>query len=411
MFKKLFFIFLLLTGFTISSQAQADGPNIQTFKPNANYGGLFSLQGSETLPDQQTFEFGLSFNYSDTPLETANVGISDSLTTLDFTASTRLVRGLDFWFNAAYTLSQEPSGTFASVLSSDGLNDFSAGFKWQVVNLKKHKVGLALSPFLVMPVGDEDNLLGESGVGYGIDAIVDTQIKRLYLAMSLGYHGRENENVLANLSVKNEIKYGLGLGVDLVPNSLEALAEVNGRLDVDETLSFSNKTSPVEVLAGLRKHVSNNFDVAFGGGRGLNSGYGAPNWRGFFMMKWRPRFADAPANTLQGLSLDSLPHVHFETGSSELNLDSYFVLDKIAETLQKNPEIRTLVIKGHTDATGPRDVNEILAEERAAAVKNYLQIRGIAPNRLKTENHANQFPIDDAMNSRFNRRVDFQAHR
>ena len=73
--------------------------------------------------------------------------------------------------------------------------------------------------------------------------------------------------------------------------------------------------------------------------------------------------------------------VNFEWGRSALTLDSYAVLDQVAEALIANPEIR-IEIAGYTDGTGSPALNVRLSEARAAAVRAYLASQGVPPDRM-----------------------------
>lgn len=58
--------------------------------------------------------------------------------------------------------------------------------------------------------------------------------------------------------------------------------------------------------------------------------------------------------------------------------------DGLQRLLQDARQSDEIWIAGHTDNTGPRDVNVVLAKRRAAAVKFILTSRGISPERIVT---------------------------
>ena len=84
-------------------------------------------------------------------------------------------------------------------------------------------------------------------------------------------------------------------------------------------------------------------------------------------------------------------------------------LDKFAISLLQNPDTDVTVF-GHTDSTGTLAVNERISLERAQAVRNYLETKGIASNRfLKVEGKAYTEPVasnDTAEGRAANRRVE-----
>ena len=114
--------------------------------------------------------------------------------------------------------------------------------------------------------------------------------------------------------------------------------------------------------------------------------------------------AGAPARAL------SAP-VQFEFDSSVILPQAREQLDAIAAGIKLLPPGRSVVIEGHTDATGSEDYNQQLSRRRAAAVKQYLSQRhGIAPQRLRDVGLGMSQPIEgiDPLAPE-NRRVQFRG--
>lgn len=87
------------------------------------------------------------------------------------------------------------------------------------------------------------------------------------------------------------------------------------------------------------------------------------------------------------------------------------MLDDLATTLKAHPEFQSVEIGGHTDDTGPKEVNDKLSEQRAEAVKKELIKRGIEPGRLKTKGYGPSEPISSnasPVGRARNRRVEFR---
>lgn len=108
--------------------------------------------------------------------------------------------------------------------------------------------------------------------------------------------------------------------------------------------------------------------------------------------------------------LTILDTIRFETGSAAIHPSAHSLLDQVALTLRANPEIRHVRIEGHTDDTGPRDVNMALAQRRALSVKHYLVRRGVSPRRLTLRSHGPDRPREAGTDARArarNRRVEF----
>jgi OOP family OmpA-OmpF porin len=84
--------------------------------------------------------------------------------------------------------------------------------------------------------------------------------------------------------------------------------------------------------------------------------------------------------------------VRFRSGSSELDPRSEPLLEQVAVALQGTPELRVRV-EGHTDNTGPRELNQSLSEERAGRVRDNLVSRGVASDRLEVRGEGESRPI------------------
>jgi outer membrane protein OmpA-like peptidoglycan-associated protein len=82
--------------------------------------------------------------------------------------------------------------------------------------------------------------------------------------------------------------------------------------------------------------------------------------------------------------------------------------------LKANPELSHVRVEGHTDASGPSDVNRRLSQARAESVKSYLVRKGVAETRLEAKGYGSDRPKvkgDDAEASAKNRRVEFIVKR
>ena len=102
----------------------------------------------------------------------------------------------------------------------------------------------------------------------------------------------------------------------------------------------------------------------------------------------------------------------FETSKSELLPESKRVLDKLAEYLLAQPQIR-LDISGHTDQIGQAAANKRLSQERAKAVRDYLIEKGVAPGRLRSQGFGAERPLipnaQTPEERQKNRRVEFRV--
>jgi outer membrane protein OmpA-like peptidoglycan-associated protein len=100
----------------------------------------------------------------------------------------------------------------------------------------------------------------------------------------------------------------------------------------------------------------------------------------------------APKNesstSILGLTKRSPPErtIYFEQDSNELLKNEVLKLDKIAETLIRQSDLR-LTLNGYSDSSGSTDYNRMISESRASSVKMYLAGKGVNPLRISVVGH------------------------
>lgn len=87
-----------------------------------------------------------------------------------------------------------------------------------------------------------------------------------------------------------------------------------------------------------------------------------------------------------------LDNVNFDLKSFELNKKSRKILDELVEFLVAHPNLR-IDIQGHTDDIGEPENNQILSDNRAKAVFNYLVEKGINSDRLSYKGFGETQPL------------------
>ena len=102
--------------------------------------------------------------------------------------------------------------------------------------------------------------------------------------------------------------------------------------------------------------------------------------------------------------------IYFETDSDVIRNVSFDILNEVAVTLRRNPDIALLRIEGHTDSQGSSQYNLDLSFRRARAVVEYLSQRGVERTRLDFRGFGSQRPAssnETADDQALNRRVEF----
>lgn len=89
-----------------------------------------------------------------------------------------------------------------------------------------------------------------------------------------------------------------------------------------------------------------------------------------------------------------LKGVNFHTGSATLKEGSEEVLNDVAATLLKYPNM-VVEVSGHTDSTGSAKLNRSLSQKRADSVVSYLVAKGVKADNLKAKGYGPDKPVAD----------------
>ena len=127
-------------------------------------------------------------------------------------------------------------------------------------------------------------------------------------------------------------------------------------------------------------------------------------------VKWMAgkRF-DFVLTPIEKLFTKTFNQVYFETNAAILQAISSVELDALVRYL-KNTSNAQILIEGHTDNTGTTAQNNLLSLQRANAIGDYLQQKGIADNRIQRKGLGATMPIADnntAEGRAKNRRTNF----
>ncbi|WP_099367334.1 OmpA family protein [Sphingobacterium sp. 1.A.4] len=88
-------------------------------------------------------------------------------------------------------------------------------------------------------------------------------------------------------------------------------------------------------------------------------------------------------------------NLNFETGTSTIVPESQDQVNNIAAILKAFPDTK-IKIGGYTDKTGDEDLNKKLSNDRAVAVKNALDAKGVGAQVIETEGYGSEFAKYDA---------------
>ena len=84
---------------------------------------------------------------------------------------------------------------------------------------------------------------------------------------------------------------------------------------------------------------------------------------------------------------------HLFTPEIDLTRAGKETLDQVGALLKKVPDVR-IVVKGHTDSTGPEEINQTISRRRADRVRDYLvTAQQVPPRRIVAEGQGPSRPV------------------
>lgn len=286
-----------------TAQAQDRAPlpklQLQRFRPAPGPGDYLTVFGSPVL-EHLDWHIGGFADYSDTPLQIStlntpyrrtvssqvHLSLFGSVGFLDI-IEVGLLAPVIFWQASEDLQPILPQNSPRSKdLDKIALEDMRLTAKFKLLGLDKYPVGLALVTALTIPVGNDDAFASDGGVGAEALLAADYVLFRaLRLGGNLGFRYRPGQRQLREVTIGNELTWGVATHLPFITKNTDVVAEVNG------AVSLATKTEgvrgvvqgevPVEILGALRYRVRRNVTLTGGFGAGLTDGVGAPNFRAF----------------------------------------------------------------------------------------------------------------------------------
>lgn len=104
-----------------------------------------------------------------------------------------------------------------------------------------------------------------------------------------------------------------------------------------------------------------------------------------------------------------LKNIFFDVNRFALKPESSSELERLVQFLRSQPQVR-IEVGGHTDSTGDKKANQLLSENRARSVVDYLVSKGIPASRLSAKGYGDTKPVatnDTEAGRAANRRTEF----
>jgi outer membrane protein OmpA-like peptidoglycan-associated protein len=265
----------------------------------------------------------------------------------------RLELGIDLPFVAAQstdnTLAMIPGG-----IRSAGVGDLRMDLKVRIYTLQlggEQRIGLTLIAGLRVPSGDSSSFLGQDGVSGFPRLVAEWRHPRASVALNLGAVLRSTRTY-NDLAVTHQVAYGAAAQVHLT-HGLSVLGELWGLVGVglpDSSGGLSASEAPAELAVGLRYRARFGLEASLAGGAGLSRGYGTPDGRLIFGLRFQS--PDRPRPNLRDRDRDGVPDAADECpdlpgradngGCPDVDSDG----DSIVDRLDKCPHASGLAANG-----------------------------------------------------------------
>ncbi len=301
---------LLTFGLVASDAAAATIPidktiDPQLFQPAIGPHNFLTVEGAD-VPDHKRLSFGLSLNYQRRPYLIYTGGTSvgttypiDSQVSGELDVAMGLFDRFQIGIGVPYTayLSSDlvdsmgvPTG---ARLTENGIGDVRIEGKAQIATLgDDDEYSFAASGGLTLPTGKSDSrpYLGDRNVTGRIKGIAQFSLGHMRAAANLGLLIRGTSYAFAT-QVGPQLMYGAAASYEL-DHHVELMLELFGRSGLTQFDQFYTDVNPFEADIAGRWGVTRMWSVMLGGGRGIGTGLGAPQWRGFVAAQFNPDYRD-----------------------------------------------------------------------------------------------------------------------
>lgn len=155
------------------------------------------------------------------------------------------------------------------------------------------KFGIALEPFMTIPLGSNTHYIGDNETTGGLKAIFDFKpLERLLLAFNIGPEFRERVQI-NNIDFHHRLLSAFGVFFN-IGSGFSTSAEVLSKTPFGHFYS-QNATAPVEFNGSLQWQVpSSDFRLGLGGGTCGICSSGAAKANGFLSVSFSPESSSSP---------------------------------------------------------------------------------------------------------------------
>jgi hypothetical protein len=202
----------------------------------------------------------------------------------------RVELGVDLPFVPAQIIDDSVAGVPGGIAAA-GVGDLRLDVKVRVHTLRlmdENKLAFAVVAGLRLPTGDATSFLGQGSVSGYPRLVAEWRNRRAGVAINFGVVLRSTSTYNELLSITHQIAYGAA-GYVNIAGGLQAIAELTGLVGVGLPAgnSLAANEAPTELDFGVRWRAKFGFEATVAGGVGLTRGYGTPDGRFLFGLRYQ----------------------------------------------------------------------------------------------------------------------------
>lgn len=423
---------------THAATANVVGSDTQNFNPTPSGLDYFTVRSSKVLKPG-TFSLGLFLDgatntlpYIDDPAydnsdahNASRTKINDTVVGADAHVAYGVIENLEIGLNLPQSIHQKvKSENYHGQYANVGNTDIRLSGKYRF--LGDDSYGLAAVTTISLNRMKENPYTGEKNKAlYSLELVADKQIDKLSIAGNLGYRWRGGEDIqAAPVDVfGNQLIMSTAVGYKLESIHSEAIAEIYGSSFTGDADKFADrKPSAAELLLGMKYFQNEELTWNYGIGTELQHGIATADMRLFAGVTWtmgQKQVAvtkivatpKAPARKPDETVV--VRDILFDFDSANMaRKGSTQALDDIGRKLVNNPNIKKIIVEGHTCTMGSEQYNTTLSQKRAETIKSWLiEKYKINPSRIDAQGLGQSHPVatnKTAHGRELNRRVEFK---
>jgi outer membrane protein OmpA-like peptidoglycan-associated protein len=320
------------------SQARAQNQfSVLRMRPAASPLNYYNTEGAKTLPHLSP-SVGLYLHYDHDPLQVRDDATGESLyDEVSYQLNMELLAAIGFWdrlelgFALPVTLTQDegdrPAAAGGSRSLTGGIGDLRLIPKVRLFTFGPLSAAVAVS--IELPTGNNDNFLGDDGVGVDPRVAFGLDWDRFGGALNVGVRIRPEADVVFSgtspgSAVDDELFISAGARAGLWPERIDAIIDGYAFVGLHET---TQSRTGGEILAGVRGYLPYGLTANLAAGPGIGRGVGTPAFRvlaGLHYQYQPPRedevMADVPVTDLDS---DGIPDERDRCPSRAEDMDQF----------------------------------------------------------------------------------------